>query len=144
MICKQLHIEKYDWRVFCFFAVDTYYTDSICDLLQQIGISDDILQDAYIHLQRADLDTGFTFSNKAERVSVMVVGLTSTKAQFLNSFTHELRHLCDDIARASGIGLSGERVAYLTGDTAMALAPAIEPFMCSCEHCRNSLSKRLS
>ena len=140
MICKQLHIDRYDWHVFCFLAVDRYYTDWICDLLQQIGISDDVLQDAYRHLQRADIDTGFTFSNKAERVSVMVVGLTSNKAEFLNSFTHELRHLCDDIAIASGIALSGERVAYLTGDVAMALAQTIEPFMCSCEHCQKLLN----
>lgn len=144
MICEQLHIYKYDWHVFCFFAVDRYYTDMICDLLQQIGVSDDIMQDAYLHLQRADLDTGFTFSNKYERVSVMVVGLTSTKAEFLNSFTHELRHLSDDIASASGVLLNGEEVAYLTGDIAMQLAPAIEPFMCSCEHCRKQLTTRMS
>lgn len=144
MICKRLYIEHYDWQVFCFFAVDRYYTDMICDLLQQIGISDDVMQDAYLHLQRADLDTGFTFSNKTERVSVMVVGLTSNKAEFLNSFTHELRHLVDDIASASGIALSGERVAYLTGNVAMLLAPTIEPFMCSCEHCRKQLTTRMS
>lgn len=139
MICKQLQIEQYDWLVFCFFAVDRYYTEKICDLLQQIGIDEQTLQDAYLHLQRADLDTGFTFSNKIERVSVMVVGLTSNKAEFLNSFTHELRHLVDDIASASDVALSGERVAYLTGDIAMSLAPTIEPFICSCERCREKI-----
>lgn len=141
MICKQLHIERYDWLVFCFFAVDGYYTDRICDLLQQIGVSETIMQDVYSHLQRSDIDTGFTFSNKTERISVMVVGLTSSKAEFLNSFSHELRHLCDDIASASDIGLSGEPVAYLAGDIAMQLAPTIEPLMCSCERCRNILCR---
>ena len=68
------------------------------------------------NLLRADMDSGFTYSNKTMRRSVVVVGLATSQAQFLNSFEHELRHLCDDIAAASGMPMQGEEVAYLTGD----------------------------
>lgn len=67
------------------------------------------------NLEKADMDSGFTYSNKTRRRSVVVVGLASSQAQFLNSFEHELRHLCDDIAVASAMPMQGEEVAYLTG-----------------------------
>ena len=80
------------------------------------------------------MDSGFTYSNPDIRRSVMVIGKTSSGPQFLNSFTHELRHLVDDIAKADGMEMSGEGVAYLSGDTAMAMADIV--CRLSCDHCR--------
>lgn len=81
------------------------------------------------------MDSGFTYSNPDIRRSVMVIGKTSSGAQFLNSFVHELRHLIDDIAVADGMGMSGEAVAYLSGDTAMLVADIVSQL--SCDHCRS-------
>lgn len=89
------------------------------------------------NLERADMDSGFTYSNKDMRRSVVVVGLATSQAQFLNSFEHELRHLCDDIASASQMQMQGEEVAYLTGDINTALWKDIHRFVCCrcrCNH----------
>lgn len=52
-------------------------------------------------------------------------GTADDFAEFLDSFTHELRHLADDIATFLGINLRGEEVAYLTGDTTRDLAEVV-------------------
>ncbi len=80
--------------------------------------------------KKADMDSGFTYSNKTRRRSVVVVGLASSQAQFLNSFEHELRHLCDDIAVASAMPMQGEEVAYLTGQINTMLWKDIHQFIC--------------
>jgi hypothetical protein len=81
------------------------------------------------------LDTGFTYSKPSKRESIVVVGRSSNGGQFLNSTTHELRHLVDDIAKEDNMPMSGEGVAYLTGDIVNQLADIISKFSCEC--CRN-------
>ena len=76
------------------------------------------------------MDTGFTYSNKDRRESVIVIGLHSSPPEFINSFEHELRHLVDDIAHTYGLEMAGEDVAYLTGDVNSELWEDIHYFTC--------------
>lgn len=80
------------------------------------------------------MDTGFTYSNPEFRESVVVIGSSSSGAEFLNSFVHELRHLTDDIAYTCGYPLRGEPAAYLAGDISMGLSDIV--CVMSCEKCR--------
>lgn len=66
----------------------------------------------------------------------MVIGLTSSKAQFLNSFEHEMRHLVDDISKACGLDGEGESVAYLTGDLNALLFEDLHSFICCSHTCK--------
>lgn len=136
MRTMRLYISKCGWEVLMYFAVTTYYTDDIVRSLEGIYCPDDILSQAKEHLDKGRLDTGLTYSNKTLRKSVMVVGLTSSPAQFLNSFEHELRHLVDDIADTDDMPLAGEAVAYLTGDLNFDCWPAIHDFICCTHNCR--------
>ncbi len=132
MKVRELEIERCDWKVRFYFAVHRYYTHSILSSLQQIGCPKTIMERVRGNLERADMDSGFTYSNKEMRRSVVVVGLTTSQAEFLNSFEHELRHLCDDIAEASAMPMQGEEVAYLTGDVNTLLWEDIHEFICCC------------
>ena len=76
------------------------------------------------------MDTGFTYSNKEHRQSVIVIGMHSSPWEFLNSFEHELRHLVDDIALTLGLPMAGEDVAYLTGEINQALWEDVHQFTC--------------
>ena len=145
MITKRLSIDKYGWEVNCYLAVDAYYAEEILADLEYLGCGEDIYAKAKRNLYRGEMDSGFTYSNKRIGKSVLVVGKTSSREEEINSIAHELRHLCDDIASAYGLSLSGEDVAYLTGDVAMMLAEDICTLACECECCKNkrkSLSKR--
>ncbi len=137
MKVRDLRIDRYGWSVRFYFAVHGYHTRSILSSLDAIECPRALMMRIRENLERADMNSGFTYSNKDMRSSVVVVGLATSQAQFLNSFEHELRHLCDDIASAFGMQMQGEQVAYLTGDINTALWKDIHRFVCCrcrCNH----------
>lgn len=89
---------------------------------------------------RDKMDTGFTYTNPYRHHVIMVVGRSSSGAEFLNSFVHELRHLADDFGRANDISLSGETIAYFSGDMAYALADVVCVLGCDC--CRDKARRK--
>ena len=109
----------------------------IMDSLADVECPDDIRDRVYSNLVKCDMDTGFTYSNKRLKCTVMVIGLHSSQAQFLNSFEHEMRHMVDDIAETFGLNMGGEEVAYLTGDMNSTLWKDIHKFICCDCKCKN-------
>lgn len=132
MIERQINIQRYDWMLNIYYAVTQYHSAHIMDDLMRIRCPEKIMRRVYANLCRKTMDTGFTYSNKRIRETVMVIGLHSSPSEFLNSLEHEVRHLIDDISSASGIASSGEEVAYLTGDINQLIAPDVQLFLCDC------------
>ena len=102
--------------------------------MEELEAPPSILRRVERNMELDQMDTGFTYSNLFLRESVVVIGRSSSGAEFLNSFVHELRHLADDIAYVYGYPLRGEEVAYLTGDIALALSDIVCAM--SCDSCR--------
>lgn len=127
MIRHKVHIRRYDWKVYCYFAVDCYYTKQIAEQLVQIGCTDDFVQKATQNMGCNNLNQGFCYSR--DGCSVLVTGLTSSAEEFINSFTHELYHLVCHIAEARRFSPVGEEAAYLMGDLAREMYPAIKPLL---------------
>lgn len=132
MIERKINIHRYDWMLNIYYAVTQYHAVHIMNDLMRIYCPEKIMKRVYSNLRRKTMDTGFTYSNKRMRETVMVIGLHSSPAEFLNSLEHEMRHLIDDICSASGINSSGEEVAYLTGDINQLITPDVQLFMCDC------------
>lgn len=119
-----------------YYAVTCYRTERILSDLKSLDCKEKIYRKAKLHLWRGNLDTGLTYTNKRYRRSLVVVGLSSSPAQFLNSFEHELRHLVDDIIDACGVDAHGEEVAYLTGDLNALLFDDVHSFICCSHNCK--------
>lgn len=119
-----------------YYAVTCYRTERILSDLKSLDCKEKIYRKAKLHLWRGNLDTGLTYTNKRYRRSLVVVGLSSSPAQFLNSFEHELRHLIDDITDACGVDAHGEEVAYLTGDLNALLFDDVHSFICCSHNCK--------
>lgn len=130
MKVRDLYIERCDWHVKAYIAVTCYYTDRICKSLIDIGCPEHTLRRARESMEKCELNTGLTYSNSTIRETVMVIALSSTPAQFLNSFTHEMRHMTDHILQAEGWNIGGEPVAYLTGDVSGTLWKDVHDFIC--------------
>lgn len=128
-----LYIGRCKWHVKYYLASTCYYTDRICKSLVEIACPPETVARARRAMERCELNTGVTYSNKRAHESVMVVALTSSPAQFLNSFEHELRHLTDHILDAMQYPIGGEDVAYLVGDINSCLWKEIHEFIC-CNH----------
>lgn len=133
MITKKTNIKS--WTVFWFFCPKEQNIKEIVSALKNAGASENILFRAEEKLFDDNENEGFTYSNLSEKKSVVVVGESTNGGEFLNSFSHELRHLADDISSYYGMIDRGEEVAYLTGD----LANSVSDIVCllSCDCCRN-------
>lgn len=132
MKAREIHIKKYDWQATIFYAVSCYHTDIIMEALTSVEAPEKIMNRVYENLTKCSMDTGFTYSAKSQRATIMVIGLHSSPAQFLNSLEHELRHLIDDIADYHDLDMGGEEVAYLTGDINEMIVEDIQHFICQC------------
>lgn len=125
-----VYIERYNWRVCAYFAKTTYYADEIMKDLLRIGVRGEDAHTAFRNLKNHAVNTGLTYSNYLSRQSVMVVGMTSSPAEFLNSFVHELGHLTSQMCEALGLDFMGEEIQYIGGGIAMRMYNSIKPLLC--------------
>lgn len=135
MIRQDVYLEKWDWYVIIYYAVDTYYMDEILEELEMIGCTyaDEIEEDLTQH----PYNNGLTYSNMRRRVSLVVIGLTETPDEFQNTYDHEKGHLAMHIAEEDRMDVFGEEFQYLTGEIGKQTFPIAKRFMC--EHCRKDL-----
>ena len=137
MIRDEIIIERYNWHVYVYMAASKDDAPEILRKLESIGIDGQQYMRAERHLQKAFRDnTGMTYSNLDTRTTVMVIGRSTSEAETVNTFSHELRHLGDDLAEACCIPHHGEEIAYLTGDIACVLAGSLLRIVCDCPKCR--------
>lgn len=116
MIRDEIIIERYDWHVYVYMAASKDDAPEMLRKLESIGIDGQQYMRAERHLQKAfHEDTGMTYSNLDTRTTVMVIGRSTSEAETVNTFSHELRHLGDDLAEACRIHHHGEEIAYVTG-----------------------------
>ena len=135
MIRQDVYLEKWDWYVMVYYAVDTYYMDEILEELEMIGCTyaDEIEEDLTQH----PYNNGLTYSNMRRRVSLIVIGLTETPDEFQNTYDHEKGHLAMHIAEEDRMDVFGEEFQYLAGEIGKQTFPIAKRFMC--EHCRKDL-----
>ena len=135
MIRQDVYLEKWDWYVIVYYAVDTYYMDEILEELEMIGCTyaDEIEEDLTQH----PYNNGLTYSNMRRRVSLIVIGLTETPDEFQNTYDHEKGHLAMHIAEEDRMDVFGEEFQYLVGEIGKQTFPIAKRFMC--EHCRKDL-----
>lgn len=132
MIKQRIILSNWNWVIYAYYSVGSYYVDEIMNKLISIGCQERQLRKAYRNLSSGKLDTGLTYSNKYKRKSVIVIGNASTGAEFFNSLLHEMRHLEEHIADADNIEPYGEAVAYLIGDLSKEMYSCINTLLCDC------------
>lgn len=136
MIRQTIVLEEYDnWTIYAYYATSQYYVDEIMERLWEIGVDGKHARQAFDNLSSGKVNTGLCYSNYASRKSVLVIALTSSPAEFINSWHHELEHLEGHIGKVFGLDPTGEEIAYLSGDIAMEMYPKIKHLICDC--CRN-------
>ena len=115
MIKTEIYISGYRWFAIVFFPVDRLDRDEICEALECIGCSDDVLSDI------GPINSGMTYSNTNMMSSVVVIGMASTGDEYSNTIAHEIAHLATHISSKYGIETGSEQYCSLIGDIAMEL-----------------------
>lgn len=137
MIIQDVYLEDWDWVVKVYYAVDTFYMDSIIGDLESMGCSSRKINDIELAITQYPYNNGLTYSNIEYRWSLVVIGITETPEEFQNTFDHEKGHLAMHIAETDNIDVFGEEFQYLTGEIGKQLFPVAKRFMCN--HCRIDL-----
>lgn len=119
MIYFKVHLDKFDWCVECFITTDnTYVADIICKL-NQIGCSDYILEKAQNILYN-QYDSGFAYSNSKNHKSIMVINMSTSMDEFVNTYNHEKNHIEMHICDELNIDPYSEEASDLSGYLAQA------------------------
>ena len=136
MIRQKITLPDYDnWIIYAYYATTRYAVDEIMNRLWEIGMDANNARQALENLSMGNLDTGLCYSNYSMRKSVLVIALTSSPAEFINSWHHELEHLESHIGKVFNLDPTGEDIAYLSGKLAMEMYPRVKHLICDC--CRH-------
>lgn len=136
MIRQRIVLPNYNnWEIYAYYATTRYAVDEIMERLWEIGIDATNARQAFENLSSGKLDTGLCYSNYSSCKSVLVVALTSSPDEFLNSLTHEATHACVHIATVLGVNHKSEDFAYMVGDLCQEMYPKVNHLLCDC--CRN-------
>jgi hypothetical protein len=130
MVRQTIYIPKYDWDVVVFYESDYRDAPAILKEMDEIGVDEYTFIRAKANLRKGKEDTGLTFTNAKERTSVIVLSATSSKAEFANTWFHEVFHCAVHIAQACGLDYEGEAIAYVGGELARDMQPVAARLMC--------------
>lgn len=135
MVRQHIHIHRYHWDVIVYYESTARDASYILRELDDIGVDDNTYWKAVRNLDDGLPDTGLTYTNIDERVTVIVLSHTSSKAEFANTWFHEVFHCAVHIAMANDLDIYGEAVAYVGGELAREMQPIAARLMCpTCEN----------
>ena len=124
-----------EWIVDFVFAVKGYDEEAILVFLYEFDASYSVMRRAKRIMESNKPNRGFTFANPILKRAIVVVGPTTSGKEFIDSLVHEVHHLAVAIGKSIGYDLEGEGPAYLSGDSARALAETICELGCDkCNH----------
>lgn len=115
---QQFKVNKYDWCVTIYYTIDDNQKSEVIEDLEEMGCDRKTLESIKSNLEKAALDTGFTYSNFERHKSILVVHKASSIGEFLNTFEHEKNHLEMHICEALDINPYSEEAAHFSGDLA--------------------------
>lgn len=123
MIYRFLKIGR--WSVDFLFATKGYDIDGVIACLRDADAPRNILSQAEELMYSCEYNCGFTYANPFIKRAVVLIGPTTSGAEFQDTLVHEIHHLAVAIARSLGVDLEGETPAYISGDAAKALADVV-------------------
>lgn len=129
---QRIYVEDYDWVVEVFYDTRRADAPEILSILRRYGCTGSDLVNSRESLTNGQPNTGLTYSNSWRRESVMVIGATTSLAEFLNTWQHEMTHLQRHICKEFDINPYSEEAAYLAGGLAREMYPLLSVFMCPC------------
>lgn len=83
--------------------------------LRDLGCAGIPLEDACNLVLEGEANKGITYSNVDIRKTVVVIGWTTSKAEYMNSLSHEMLHVVQHISEQFLINMYGEEACYLLG-----------------------------
>lgn len=136
MIKQRFTVKRRYWKVYAYYDIIKDNLDELIDALNKAKFRTSYIASAYAILEDNKKNCGFTYTNLQTKTTIIGITRTTSAEQFVNSFTHELLHLCTHIAKAYDININSEEICYISGDIAQEMFRSCHKLMC--DDCRNS------
>ena len=130
MIIQDIYLKDYDWSIRVYYEIDAVYLHSIMNDLEALHCEDP--EECLDRFLKAGLNSGLTYTSPKQNSSLVLIGKTSSPAEFQSTFDHEKGHLATHIAEVLDIDLYSEDYQYLVGEIGKQMFPAAQLFMCEC------------
>ena len=85
-----------------------------------------IVYDIYL----GEKNSGFTHTDFNKKLSIVGIGKSDSKEQFLNTIVHEAKHIQSHICSYYDVPEDGEDAAYLIGYIVMKMYNSFKKFLC--------------
>ena len=120
MIHYKTKYRKYDWDIEVYVVVKNVDVDSIQKSLEQMDCPLHIMHKSF-RLLTGGINSGFTYTNPKIHKSILVVNVSSSVDEYINTFNHEKNHVEMHICEEYEIDPYSEEAAYLSGELASLL-----------------------
>lgn len=139
MIAQYFEIGEREWSVVVYYDVWPHNLSNLEEDLYNAGSSEISIEDALNELSK--LNTGYTFTNYDKRMSVVVISHATSAEQLFDTYDHELKHLVEHISNYFGVNPKSEEAAYLQGEIARKMFPALA--MVVCPNCNGNYRRNI-
>lgn len=109
-----IELKQFGWKVIIFY--NPKYITEVLQTLEECRCADCHAGEIMQYMLRDELNSGCIYSNKSKKISIIIVGRSSSLGQFMNTLEHEKNHLEMHICAALGIDPFSEEAAILSGD----------------------------
>ena len=117
MIQQNINIREIGWNLRIFYCPKTSsQRATVLKCIYNAGCTGINFRRAMNLIGSGAVNTGLTYSNKSERKTIIVVGISSDAAEFVNTMTHEVNHFVEHVMEALHITPGTEDEAYFTGE----------------------------
>ena len=120
MIHFKTKYKKYDWCIEVYIVVKNVDVDSIQKSLELMDCPLHIMHKLF-RLLTGGINSGFTYTNPELHKSILVVNVSSSVDEYINTFNHEKNHVEMHICEEYDIDPYSEEAAYLSGELASLL-----------------------
>lgn len=141
MIVQNLHLEKYDWDIKVYYAINEHFISNILIDLISMGCDKESYFSIKKLMESNEDNVGFTYSNTDLRCTLILIGKSNSAEEFQDTLDHEKGHAVMHISMEEHIDPFSEEYQYLRGEIAKKLFKVAKIFLC--ENCRNSILTKL-
>lgn len=132
MIQTGFYIGERDWWIMASLDVVEKDLGDIFNALLACGCPDDEAQKACMILSRKN--SGYTFTDLEGQYTLMFASSTDSTEEMFDTITHELKHATEHISGYFGVDPKSEEAAYLQGEIAKMMFPAVAIAVCPMCH----------
>ena len=121
----EIYIDRYDWTVHVMYDVHSKDAMKVRRHLRDLVCSAIPLEDACNLVLKGEPNKGITYSNVDTRKTVVVIGWTTSKEEYMNSLSHEMLHVVQHVSEQFFINMYGEEACYFLGGLVQACCKRI-------------------